>query len=55
MLEDFADMGKVLGAGTVGVGNWYIELSQILQISISATMLVYIIGKTYFMFKKNKD
>jgi hypothetical protein len=51
MISDFADLGKVSTAGIVGVGNWYVELSQLLQVSISATMLVYIMGKTYYMFK----
>lgn len=52
MISDIVDMGKVSTAGVVGVGSWYTELSQLIQISISITMLVYIVGKTYFMFKK---
>jgi len=50
MLTDILDMAKVSTAGVVGVGSWYTELSQVIQILISITCLVFIVGKTYYMF-----
>lgn len=51
MLADILDLSKVSAAGVVGVGSWYTELSQLLQIVISVATLFYIIGKCYYMIK----
>ena len=54
MLPDILDLSKVSAAGVVGVGSWYAEISQLLQIVISVATLFYIIGKCYYMIK-NKN
>lgn len=48
--SDIMDISKVGGATGLGVGSWYVEASQALQIGISLACLVYIISKIYFLF-----
>jgi len=50
-MNDALDMTKAGGSGVVGVGTWYVEISQMLQISISSACLCYLCGKIYFLFK----
>jgi|TARA_R110000824_G_scaffold122348_2_gene279347 hypothetical protein len=50
-VSDIIDMAKATSAGTVGVGTWYINLSQILQLSISVACLAYLIFKVYYLIK----
>ena len=50
-MNDVVDMAKAAGAGTVGVGAWYFEISQLLQLGISATCLVYLVAKVFFLIK----
>ncbi len=45
---------QVVGAGSAGIGSYYLPLSQMLQISISVTTLVFICCKLYFLIK-NKN
>ena len=51
MTNDVADIVKAAGAGGGGVGVYYVELSQLLQICISAACLVYLVAKIYFLIK----
>ena len=53
MTNDVADIVKAAGAGGGGVGVYYVELSQLLQICISAACLVYLVAKIYFLIKNN--
>ena len=50
-MSDLLDMAKATGAGTIGVGTWYVNLSQVLQLSISLVCLVYLIFKVYYLIK----
>ena len=45
------DMTKATGSGVIGVGTWYVEISQILQLSISTACLCYLLAKIFFLFK----
>lgn len=51
MTNDVLDITKAATSGVVGVGTWYVEISQILQLSISTACLCYLVGKIYFLFK----
>jgi len=51
MTNDVLDIAKATSSGAVGVGTWYVEISQILQLSISTACLCYLVGKVYFLFK----
>ena len=48
-MNEVIDMAKAAGAGTSGVGVWYLHLSQMLQISISTACLVYLVAKIVFL------
>ena len=50
-MSDILDMAKATSAGTIGVGTWYVNLSQVLQLSISIACLAYLICKVYFLIK----
>jgi hypothetical protein len=50
-MNEAIDMAKAMGAGTSGVGVWYLHLSQILQISISVACLVYLVAKIVFLIR----
>ncbi len=50
-MSDALDMSKATGSGVVGVGTWYVEISQLLQLSISTACLCYLCAKIYFLFK----
>lgn len=50
-MNDVLDMSKATGSGVVGVGTWYVEISQMLQLSISTACLSYLVAKIYFLFK----
>jgi len=50
-MNDVIDIVKATSGGTVGVGVWYVNLSQVLQLSISIACLVYLICKVYFLIK----
>jgi hypothetical protein len=50
-MNDALDMAKATGVGGGGVAVWYVELSQIIQISISFTCLVYLVMKCVFLIK----
>ena len=51
MTNDVLDMIKATGTGVVGVGTWYVEISQLLQLSISTACLCYLLAKVYFLIK----
>jgi len=53
MIIDTNDV-QVFGAGSAGIGTWYLPVSQLLQISISIATLVFIIIKIVQLVKKNK-
>ena len=38
---------QVMGAGSAGIGSWYLPLSQWLQISISVATLIFILIKIW--------
>ena len=50
-VNDALDMTKATGTGVIGVGTWYVEISQMLQVSISSACLVYLVAKIYFLIK----
>jgi hypothetical protein len=50
-VNDALDMTKATGSGVIGVGTWYVEISQILQLSISTACLCYLLAKIFFLFK----
>jgi len=50
-VNDALDMTKATGSGVIGVGTWYVEISQILQLSISTACLCYLMAKIFFLFK----
>ena len=50
-MNDILDMAKAAGAGTIGVGTWYVNLSQVLQLSISIACLISLICKVYYLIK----
>ena len=50
-MNDALDMTKATGTGVIGVGTWYVEISQMLQVSISSACLVYLVAKIYFLIK----
>ena len=50
-MNEAIDMAKAMGAGTSGVGVWYLHLSQILQISISTACLIYLVAKIFFLIR----
>ena len=50
-MNEAVDMAKAMGAGTSGVGGWYLHLSQILQISISTACLIYLVAKIFFLIR----
>tara|TARA_R110000824_G_scaffold12249_1_gene53752 strand:+ start:1395 stop:1559 length:165 start_codon:yes stop_codon:yes gene_type:complete len=50
-MNDILDMAKATGAGTVGVGTWYVEISQLLQLGISIACFVYLVTKVFFLIK----
>ena len=52
MLVDTNDV-QVFGAGSTGIGAWYLPLSQALQVSISFATLIFICCKIYQVVKKN--
>ena len=52
MIIDTNDV-QVFGAGSAGIGTWYLPLSQLLQISISIATLVFIIIKIVQLVKSN--
>lgn len=51
MTNDVIEMVKASTAGTIGVGTWYINLSQVLQLSISLTCLAYLVCKIFFLVR----
>ena len=51
MTNDILDMTKAAGTGVIGVGTWYVEISQMLQLSISTACLCYLVAKIYFLVK----
>jgi len=50
-VNDALDMTKATGSGVIGVGTWYVEISQMLQLSISTACLCYLLAKIFFLFK----
>tara|TARA_R100000656_G_C3901599_1_gene118900 strand:+ start:61 stop:225 length:165 start_codon:yes stop_codon:yes gene_type:complete len=50
-VNDVIDMAKATGAGTVGVGAWYVEISQLLQLGISTACFIYLVAKVFFLIK----
>jgi len=50
-MSDVLDMSKATGSGVLGVGTWYVEISQLLQLSISTACLCYLVVKIYFLVK----
>ena len=50
-MNDVLDMTKATSSGVVGVGTWYVEISQMLQLSISTACLCYLMAKIYFLVK----
>ena len=52
-VNDVLDMGKATSSGVIGVGTWYVEISQLLQLSISTACLCYLVAKIYFLVKNN--
>lgn len=54
MIIDTNDV-QVFGAGSAGIGTWYLPLSQVLQISISFATLIFICCKIYQLIKNNKN
>ncbi len=50
-MNDVLDMSKATGSGVLGVGTWYVEISQLLQLSISTACLCYLVAKIYFLVK----
>lgn len=52
-MNDLMDMTKATSSGVIGVGTWYVEISQLLQLSISTACLCYLAAKIYFLFKNN--
>lgn len=50
-MNDILDMAKATGAGTIGVGTWYVEISQLLQLGISTACFVYLVTKVFFLIK----
>lgn len=50
-MSDILDMSKATGSGVVGVGTWYVEISQLLQLSISTACLCYLVAKIYFLIQ----
>tara|TARA_B100001250_G_scaffold387267_1_gene384486 strand:+ start:235 stop:402 length:168 start_codon:yes stop_codon:yes gene_type:complete len=54
MIIDTNDV-QVFGAGSTGIGAWYLPLSQVLQISISFATLIFICCKIYQLIKNNKN
>ena len=50
-MKEALDISKATGSGVIGVGTWYVEISQMLHISISSACLCYLCGKIYFLFK----
>tara|TARA_R110000824_G_scaffold329835_1_gene516550 strand:- start:318 stop:482 length:165 start_codon:yes stop_codon:yes gene_type:complete len=50
-MNDVLDMSKATGSGVLGVGTWYVEISQLLQLSISTACLCYLMAKIYFLVK----
>ena len=50
-MRDIVDMGKATGSGVVGVGTWYVEISQLLQLSVSTACLCYLVAKIYFLIQ----
>ena len=51
-MSDILDIAKATGgAGTVGVGTWYVEISQLLQLGISIACFVYLVTKVFFLIK----
>ena len=46
---------QVMGAGSAGIGSWYLPLSKWLQISISVATLIFILIKIWqLLANKNK-
>ena len=50
-MNDVLDMSRATGSGVLGVGTWYVEISQLLQLSISTACLCYLVAKIYFLVK----
>ena len=51
-MSDILDIAKATGAGTIGIGTWYVEvISQLLQLGISTACFVYLITKVFFLIK----
>jgi len=50
-MSDILDIAKATGAGTVGVGTWYVEISQLLQLGISTACFAYLVAKIFFLIK----
>lgn len=50
-MKEALDISKATGSGVLGVGTWYVEISQLLQLSISTACLCYLVAKIYFLFK----
>jgi len=51
-MNDILDIAKATGAGTVGIGTWYVEvISQLLQMGISSACLIYLVAKVIYLIK----
>jgi hypothetical protein len=51
-MNDILDMAKATGAGTIGIGTWYVEvISQLLQLGISTACFAYLVAKIFFLIK----
>ena len=48
------DIAKVLGAWTLGVGNWMLKIDTVLHITVSCLSIVYISLKILEWYKKDK-
>ena len=51
-MNEIVDMAKAAGAGTSGVGIWYInEISAFVQLGVSVACLIYLVLKSIFLIK----
>ena len=49
-MNEIVDMAKAAGAGTSGVGIWYInEISAFVQLGVSVACLIYLVLKSIFL------